>query len=234
MRNKPFALEVARVREMDRRATEEMEIPSLLLMENAGRSVAEQMGRRFLKKAALKTLVMVFCGKGNNGGDGFVIARHLFQQGHHVQAFLLYNPQDLEGDAALNYRIINRIGVPARPFQKGAFYRKAPYKKTVIVDALLGTGFKGPARPPVEQAIKAINDFKKRTGSRTVVVAVDIPSGLDGDKGLQGPAAVKADWTFTFACLKPGLLRKASKPFVGRVRVVDIGIPKKLIDLYRT
>lgn len=227
---KPAILSVEKTRALDARATEEFGIPSLILMENAGRSLADHI-RQFMIPPIDKCRVVMVCGTGNNGGDAFVAARHLLQKGIAPHIFLVGETADLKNDAAVNYRIIGKLGIACDSFSlfknKQKEWNGLP---VLIIDALLGTGFKTPLREPATEAIREVNRFKKIHNVVVKVLAVDIPSGLHGDQGWVGPDIVRADMTVTFACLKTGLTSPEARPFVGRVEVVDIGIPNKLLQ----
>lgn len=213
-------------RELDRRAQTEFGIPSLLLMENAARAVADRAAQGRARH------YVVLCGGGNNGGDGFAAARQLFQKGCAVRVYLLTDPSKLEGDAALNYRIIRKLRVPIAPVSKLKLFSKRRARfSTVVIDAILGTGFRGRLKPDVAKVIQNVNRWKQENPKRIKILAVDIPSGLNGNAGIsEGEIAMKADETVTFACLKPAFLKKASKPFLGKLIVADIGIPKRLLN----
>jgi NAD(P)H-hydrate epimerase len=213
----PLSREEAR--ELDRRASEEFGIPSIVLMENAGRGAAE-----LLVRLGVHGPVTVCCGKGNNGGDGFVIARHLDIQGVPVRVYLFGLPEELTPDAGTNYRILERAGFPRHVFPgkevDGAALRQELAGAEWVVDALFGTGLKGPVRPPYDQVIGAINDSPAR------VLAVDIPSGLDCDTGLPLGPTVRARHTATFLALKKGYTNPEAREWLGQVHVVDIGVPR--------
>jgi NAD(P)H-hydrate epimerase len=217
-------------RSADRYAIERLGIPGVVLMENAGRNAADVI-ERCLRAAARKSgkaeTVAVVCGKGNNGGDGFVIARHLSLRGHAVTVDLLADPVELTGDAGVHYTSAERMGIPILRLDKpGAVARAARRWRTsaVVVDALLGTGFSGQVREPLAGVIRRINSLKAST-----VVAVDVPSGLDADTGNAGGEAVRADVTVTFLAAKVGLVQPAAQTYVGRLIVADIGAPLDLI-----
>ncbi len=196
-------------RELDRWAIERLGVPSLELMEQAGRGLAELVSER-----APEGRIVVVCGKGNNGGDGLVAARVLREQGRVVRVLTLANPEEFSGDARAN---LERLpGRPPSPFES---YRLAA--ASVIVDAILGTGFEGVPREPAASAIAAINEVS----GDVAVVACDIPSGVNGSTGEVEGAAVRADATATFHAAKPGLWIAPGKSHAGEVRVVDIGIP---------
>jgi NAD(P)H-hydrate epimerase len=210
------------VRQVDRRAIDEYGMSGLVLMENAGRGVVQTM-----LAVGVEGPVVVCCGKGNNGGDGFVIARHLDNHGKSVRVLLFADPQELQGDAAANWRIVEKMRISFEVFDKQITVerllpRLAP--ADWIVDALLGTGVTGEPRPPYNVAIRAINRAVKK------VVAVDLPSGLDCDTGVAAQDTIVADRTCTFVAVKPGFLVAGADRFTGRVHVIDIGVPHRLIQ----
>lgn len=241
----PFWLSRDEVRELDRRAGDEFGVPSIVLMENAGRGAAELLMRlNFARKP-----VRIFCGKGNNGGDGFVIARHLHNAGFAVEVMVVAltpiqgrGPKSsLSTDADINFRIAERSGIPMQYFppeaadvgmSEGFFYR---YLKELvpilgdgwIVDALFGTGLKGSIDHPLDHIVATIN------AARALVLAIDIPSGLDCDTGKPLGPTVRATHTATFVGWKKGFLQESAKPWLGEVHVIDIGAPRKLVDEYR-
>lgn len=241
-----FTLTRAQVRAIDRRAIEQYGIPGIVLMENAGRSAAEIIRCRILPglgrggrendgytgdARAAGARVAIVCGAGNNGGDGFVIARHLSLSGVDVRILLACDPRRFSaepaGDAAVNYAIVRRMELPIEVYDDPArmtALRAGLTGAEVIVDALLGTGFVGPVRPPLDLAIEAIN-----TTRGAFVVAVDVPSGLDCDTGAPGGAAVRADATITFVARKAGFDRPGAAEYVGAVHVAEIGAPRRLI-----
>jgi NAD(P)H-hydrate epimerase len=211
-------------------------------MENAGRNAARVIRREVLRGATTGSVAIV-CGGGNNGGDGFVVARHLVNVGVGVEVFLAVDPTRLTGDAATNWRIVERMNIPAfdirTPDQLSAAadrWRRCD----AILDALLGTGFAGQVRAPLDAVIDAINALHvarapepapTRTASgRPVIVAIDLPSGLDADSGQPANATVRADLTITMVARKIGFDRPGAADFTGRVDVVDIGAPRPLIQ----
>ncbi|HEY1591671.1 MAG TPA: NAD(P)H-hydrate dehydratase [Solirubrobacteraceae bacterium] len=195
-------------RATDRWAIDELGIPGLELMERAGAGLAEVVQRR----APVGAIVIV-CGKGNNGGDGLVCARLLRRLGRAARVLLIGSGDELQGDARANYERLE--GDPPERFDPIALAGAG-----VIVDAILGTGFSGEAHGPAAAAIEAIN----AAGAR-VVVACDVPSGVDGSTGEVHGAAVRADATVTFHAGKPGLWIAPGKGYAGDIDVVDIGIP---------
>lgn len=217
----------AQVREVDRIAIEELGIPGIVLMENAGHSAAQII----LHEASEGGLVSIVCGGGNNGGDGFVIARHLANAGQRVAVFLASDPAKLSGDAATNYHIVSRMGFDFIPFdtEDRIYAGKARlHESEIIVDAILGTGFSGQVRVPLDEAILAIN-----SAAAADRVAIDVPSGLDCDTGEPSNATVKAQHTITFVAPKLGFSTASARGFVGRVHVVNIGAPPALIRRVR-
>jgi NAD(P)H-hydrate epimerase len=228
----PIALTCAQSRELDRRAIEELGMSGLVLMENAGRCCVDVMER-----LGIPGPVVVLCGKGNNAGDGFVIARHLEIRGYECQVLLLCPMAELHGDAATNFKILQSTSVPIIDLSQRAGASPPPSAElrhsltahtrgaTWLIDALLGTGASGEPRPPFDAAIDCIN-----LRSQTMrALAVDVPSGLDCDTGNPAEYTVVADHTCTFAALKSGYLQKISKAYTGVVHVCDIGVPKRLI-----
>ncbi|TMQ30389.1 MAG: NAD(P)H-hydrate epimerase [Planctomycetota bacterium] len=215
------------VRELDRRAISEFGMPGVVLMENAGRGAAE-----LLRSLGVHGRIAICCGKGNNGGDGFVIARHLSNALLPVRVLLFAEPGELTGDAACNYGILAKAGADIRSFPVGKLDGAALSAELTtaewIADALFGTGLTGPVRPPFHEIIKAINASDAR------VLAVDIPSGLDCDTGLATEPTVRAHHTATFAALKKGFANPAASAWLGQVHLVDIGVPRGLLESVRS
>jgi ADP-dependent NAD(P)H-hydrate dehydratase / NAD(P)H-hydrate epimerase len=198
------------MRGVDRWAIEQQGVPSLDLMERAGVGVA-----RAVDVHAADGAVAVVCGKGNNGGDGLVVARLLRESGREVTVVCVAPLEDFSGDAAAN---LERLpGAPPVTLDEGA---SAIASATAIVDALLGTGFAGEPRGPVAEAIELI---ERAPGG---VVAVDVPSGVDASTGVVAAGAVHAAVTVTFHAAKPGLWIMPGKEHAGEVQTIDIGIPR--------
>jgi hydroxyethylthiazole kinase-like uncharacterized protein yjeF len=198
------------MRGVDRWAIEQRGVPSLDLMERAGAGVA-----RAVEVHAPDGAVAVVCGKGNNGGDGFVAARLLRESGREVVVLCVAPLQELSGDAAAN---VARLPGD-RPITLGEG-KRALDAATVIVDALLGTGFAGAPHGIAAEAIELIN------GAPGAVIAVDVPSGVDASSGVVAGGAVRAAVTVTFHAAKPGLWIRPGKGHAGEVRTLDIGIPR--------
>jgi len=214
----------AEMRELDRRAIEEYGIPGIVLMENAGRSAASEVLKMLRRKGGR---VVIFAGKGNNGGDGFVVARHLHNNGVSVVVYFVGECETArkgEGDAAKNLDIILKMGLDVREIKDVGDIPRRP-NADVIVDALLGTGLSGEVREPFRTIIHRIN----RWG--IPVLAVDTPSGLCCDTGRVLGVAVRADRTVTFACPKKGFFIGEGRRHVGRLVIADISIPRELIDV---
>jgi NAD(P)H-hydrate epimerase len=210
-------------RALDRRAIEDIGVPGVVLMENAGRGTAD-----LLLRLGARGPVVVCCGKGNNGGDGFVVARWLDNAGLAVRVLLFARPDDLTGDAAVMHRIIARSGPPieARPgsdVDRGALQRELAAADW-IVDALFGSGLQGPVRPPFDRIIEAIN----ASGAR--ILAVDIPSGLDADTGEPVGPTIRANHTATIAAAKKGFARPGAAAWLGDVHVIDMGTPRRVLE----
>lgn len=208
-------------RRVDQLAIQSYGMSGLVLMENAGRGVAD-----WLERQSLDGHVVICCGKGNNAGDGFVVARHLDLRGHAVRVLLWTEPNELAGDAAANFKILTKTDVPidvigtthdsdrlARHLDGAAW----------AVDALLGTGAKGEPRPPLDRVIDDLN------ASNVPILAIDLPSGLDCDTGQAARHTIRAQATCTFVASKQGFAVPGAEQFTGRVSVLDIGVPRKLI-----
>jgi len=210
------------VRTIDRRAIEEFGVPGVVLMENAGRGAAE-----VLLGLGVHGTVTICAGKGNNGGDGFVIARHLDLHGHPVRVLLFARPEDLTGDAAVNYQIVAKSGLPITVFPDATFdgrqLTEELGRSAWIVDALFGTGLTGAVRLPFDRVIAAIN------ASGVPVLAVDIPSGLDCDTGLPLGPCVRASHTVTFVAQKKGFANPAATEWLGQIHVAHIGAPRAVL-----
>jgi len=217
-------------RAADHYAIHDLGILGVVLMENAGRNAADLIERRLrsrLKDTNRRGKIAIICGRGNNGGDGFVIARHLFHRGYNISVDLFGDPNSLANDAAINYAIAVKMGISIRPLAAGQSLSAAARRWrrcNVIVDALLGTGFAGEVREPLASVLRRINAL-----DGPLIVAVDVPSGLDADTGIAGGVAVQADDTVTFLAAKVGCRNKSAKPYIGRLTAVDIGAPTRLI-----
>jgi NAD(P)H-hydrate epimerase len=219
------SLSRAEVRDVDRRAIADFGLPGIVLMENAGRNAAA-----LLAELCPQGPVAIVCGKGNNAGDGFVIARHLETMDLEPRLLLAAAADGYAGDAAVNHGVAVKAGLPIVPLAEAgpADWTRELAGAAWIVDALLGTGATGAARGGIAVAIEAINAIRARGEAR--VFAVDLPSGLDCDSGLPLGPCVLADVTGTFVARKQGFDRRESEAYTGRVHVLDIGVPRRLLE----
>ena len=199
--------------------TEYNHIPTIVLMENAGSKISDYIISNYPEKKK----VSIYSGTGGNGGDGFVIARHLLNHGYKVRLFLLSKPENIKNkDSKLNFESIRIIDQTDKNLNLSIITdssQVSPDNSDVIVDAILGTGVNGKLREPVSSVIDAINY------SPAIVVSVDVPSGMDPENGLVQDKCVVAHETLTLHKMKKGLVN-AQQSYVGKVSVLDIGIPK--------
>ncbi|HEV1993232.1 MAG TPA: NAD(P)H-hydrate dehydratase [Candidatus Acidoferrum sp.] len=227
------ALTAAEMREVDRLTTERFGIPSLQLMEAAGRHTAEAVLGEFAPE--IPSRVVVLCAKGNNGGDGFVAARYLKAAGAAVRLFLFGGPDQVRGDAAENLRRWQEAGGGVSVVKDTAAWEAAwpdVAGAEVIVDALLGTGLRGPAEGLIAQAIGDVNRLSGDATAPTprLVLAVDTPSGLPSDGGPAEGPVLRAHQTVTFTAPKIGQLLAAGAAAVGALRVCQIGSPAGVVE----
>jgi NAD(P)H-hydrate epimerase len=213
------------VRSIDRRAAEEFGIPTIVLMENAGRGAAEQL----LELAPLTSRIVIACGPGNNGGDGGVVARHLDLNGRSVRVVWFGSKDKIAGDAAIQYKILEAAQIdqqawdgPIARARLDQLFADADW----IVDGLFGTGLTRPIEGVFRDIIEAMNTSGKP------IFALDLPSGLDADTGKPLGIAVRATQTATFVAPKLGFANVEAADYTGRVTVVGIGVPRKLLELF--
>lgn len=209
------------VRAIDAWAINELGIPGVVLMENAGRSCAQFIKDKLADAAEPK--VCIFCGTGNNGGDGYVIARHLVNVGCGVTVVVCGDRSRIGGDAKINLDILDRMGLSIdqlNPADNHAVARAEEFTAgaDMIVDSLFGTGLSGQIRDDYRQLIKSIN------ASNCPILAVDIPSGLDCDAGRPLGIAIEASWTITFVAVKKGFTYAQAAQYTGEIFVASIGI----------
>jgi NAD(P)H-hydrate epimerase len=221
-------------RMLDALCTAEFNIPSLLLMEHASLGIAEVIERTLRR---IPAGILILAGPGNNGGDGLAAARHLTSAGiSPITILLIADRARLSADSAANLAMARRLGIRilsglARP--AAAIRREAARlpRPLLIVDALLGTGLSRPADGPILQAIRACNLLRDQHPC-AATLAIDVPSGLDADRGLPPPRgeAVRADATLTMAGMKPGLRTAGARAWAGPVAIIPIGAPPRLLS----
>ncbi|WP_435008707.1 NAD(P)H-hydrate epimerase [Tundrisphaera lichenicola] len=219
MKVRPLSRE--EVRGIDARAAEGLRLPTLVLMENAGRGAAEALRSRLASGR-----VVIACGPGNNGGDGGVVARHLDAWGFEVHVAWFVDPSKLKGDAAAQRDILERSEISSEivdddldESQLDALWSKADW----VVDGLLGTGLTRPVEGILARAIASIN----RSGRP--VLALDLPSGLDTDSGEPLGLAIRATLTATFVGPKLGFEQAGAGAYTGEVAVIEIGVPRLIL-----
>ncbi len=207
------------MQQIDRVTIQRYGLSGPVLMERAGLSVVEKINELFSQQIDSGKIV-VLCGGGNNGGDGFVVARLLIEQGRDVELYLAVSARSLKGDAKTNYNAAKKFGVKIYPALK---FLRSRFQNTIIVDALLGTGLSMEVRPPLSRIINKANRL------RSPIVSVDIPSGISSDTGQVMGCAVKAEYTVTFGLPKRGHLLYPGAEHTGCLFVEDIGFPGKLL-----
>jgi len=212
------------VRSFDAWAINTLGIPGTVLMENAGRSCAELIINILSDKTNPK--VSILCGTGNNGGDGFVIARHLINNSFCVNTAIFGDPEKIKGDARINLDILKAMEyepqiVDINQGNLNEIVNELTADSDMIIDSLFGTGLTGQLRPPHQNLIKIINQ------QNCPILAVDIPSGLDCNTGTPLGCAVKADYTVTFVAVKKGFTTEDAKNYTGQIYIASIGIDPK-------
>lgn len=209
------------MREIDRRAIEEYHIPGIVLMENAARGVAD-VAMEMLSVIDRRQTVTIICGSGNNGGDGFAVARHLHNHGVDVLIGQAWSDEP-KGDAATNLAIARAMKVRILPWESVPSVMDG--FGDLVIDALFGTGLSRAIGEPLDFLVSGME-----TRSKLPILAIDVPSGLDCDTGEPLGACVKAARTVTFVAEKAGFANPRSKEFTGEIIVADIGCPRELID----
>jgi ADP-dependent NAD(P)H-hydrate dehydratase / NAD(P)H-hydrate epimerase len=213
------------MRDFDRHAIESCKVPGLVLMENAGRGAADVIAREALGGDARGGRVVVVCGGGNNGGDGFVLGRHLRARGAEMAVFCTAEPARLRGDARVSYDAFFGLGGSVRPLASEDDLRaltEAIARARVVVDALFGTGLDKPITLAIAQVVACVNAAAAKR------IAIDIPSGIDADTGATLGVSVRADATVTFGHLKLGLFTSHGALAAGTLHLVDLGVPALL------
>ncbi len=227
-------ISTAAMRELERKTIADYQAPGETLMDRAGLGVALFVDYLFHAKDFSSRSVRLVAGRGNNGGDIFAAAGHLLRMNYDVDILLAGSLQDVRGDARthlgkLKSKHIHMHELPTPQDWAAAITMAQCARSTdvpVIVDGVLGTGLQGPARGPASEAIRFIN----AQASLSLVVAVDVPSGLDADTGRAAGDAVRADYTLTMGLPKQGLVEPCAADYVGRLEVIPIGIPEDLVD----
>ena len=209
------------VRAFDAWAINTLGIPGVVLMENAGRSCAELVRDKL--KDVTDPKVCIFCGTGNNGGDGYVIARHLINSGFDVTVVICGSREKIKGDAKTNLDVLERMGRPIERLNPADAdladqVRRLTSGAQLLVDSLFGTGLRGELSDDYRRLIENINACHRP------VLAVDIPSGLDCDSGEPLGAAIKAAWTVTFVAVKRGFTSADAARYTGEIFVASIGV----------
>jgi NAD(P)H-hydrate epimerase len=216
----------AEMQKIESVAQKDFYISSLILMENAGKEAAFFIGQKIFSGLTNKRVIIVV-GKGNNAGDGFVLARHLINMGIHTRIFLLNKPEEFSPDALQNYRIISSMGVRIQVLssEKDLQSLKIAFLYTdIVVDAVFGTGFKGIPPAFFAKVFDVINS------SGISVVAIDIPSGIEADNGKVNGKAIRATWTLAMGLPKLGTMVDAGSTYAGEVIVIDISLPRALLS----
>ncbi|AEF93381.1 YjeF-related protein [Desulfotomaculum nigrificans CO-1-SRB] len=215
----------AEMRQIDQTAIKQHGIPGIVLMENAGLRVVEVI--EGILGDVRDQVFSIIVGKGNNGGDGLVVARHLLNRGAQVKVLLMADPADFQGDARVNLNIWQNMGQPVYQVNQVNginIIKVALLNTSMVIDALYGTGFHGVVNEKVGRIIELIND------SHIPVVAVDIPSGLEADTGQVNGPCIKADHTVTFGLPKIGLVVEPGASYTGQLHIVDISLPRALTE----
>ncbi len=218
------AVSAEEMRRIDERAVKEFHIPVLKLMENAGKSVANACLKTIRANKIKNPKVLLLCGGGNNGGDGFVAARRLYLKKIPVSILLFKPKESLKGPVLINFRKLIRLKIPHHVEPTLRLIMAEIKGSHLIVDAIFGTGLKRNISGVIKKSIRAVNASEKP------VIAVDIPSGMDADTAEVHGVSVKADLTITMGALKLGFLKKKSRRYTGKIEVADIGFPKSLFS----
>lgn len=224
---KPLVFTRQGLAELDRNALGELGIPTILLMEHAAMGLAREIGP--LCRESGEDSPMILCGGGNNGGDGYAVARLLANSGFTPILIACGTPKE-GSDCQVNARIAEKMGLECRRFEPGM-----ELSSKVLVDCIFGTGYQprdahlsktAATLSTSDQAIQAVNQAKISEGTAKMIISVDIPSGLDADSGQPGPQCIKADITITLVGLKQGYSKPQAQEYLGRVIVQpDIGVP---------
>lgn len=225
------SLTAAQMRELDLRTEKEFQISSLDLMENAGRATANaaiKIISENLRRPLAQSLAVICCGRGNNGGDGLVAARHLKKAGVAVEVYCLAPTEKkaFKPEFKAQLERARKEGLTPKMIVTPETITAGLSEAALVIDALLGTGSKGKPMGLVHKVIQKIMKAKKP------ILALDIPSGIDADTGYHSGVYIQADWTLTLGAAKTGLLKPHARRYVGELMVADIGHPKKLLEEY--
>jgi NAD(P)H-hydrate epimerase len=207
------------VRLIDRIAIEKYHIPGIVLMENAARGTSKVVLDMLRGKSNQDILIL--CGGGNNGGDGLATARHLHNHRQNLVIGIGTDPSRYQGDALINWRIIEAMNLPRLPWQQAFTQMPSPH---LIIDAIFGTGLRETPRSPFPEIVKQLSE------TQSPVLSIDLPSGLDCDTGKPLGPCIRATRTVTFVAEKIGFRNPGAKEFTGEVTVADIGCPREAID----
>jgi len=214
----------ARMRRIDSQNIDSRGIPSIILMERAGREVAKEVVNfaRQLTCQKREVRVALFCGKGNNGGDGLVCARYLLSSGINIKIYLLCSRKLLTGDPAFNASALKKQGVRVHEIISKSGFRKLEksFNANVIVDSIFGIGFKSKPKGLYEEVIEFLNK------QRAHIISVDVPSCLDATTGMARGAAIIADQTITFGFAKTGFYKNDGPVYCGKISIADIGLKR--------
>jgi len=221
MKSGILAVTVEQMREVDRMMVEEIDVSIIMMMENASRNIAVLV-RTMLGGSVMGKKIVILCGKGNNGGDGLGAARHLINFGAKVICLLTTEVVELKTNARQQYDILHNSQAQVEAYHGSRCFSLLEdfIDADLLIDALIGYDLKGNPREPIATFIQKANESEKP------ILAVDIPSGLDGDTGKPHILTVKAHTTLTLALPKVGLLTESAKPYVGELYVADLSVPK--------
>ncbi|MGM0902139.1 MAG: NAD(P)H-hydrate epimerase [Bacillota bacterium] len=213
------------MQQMDQYTMESLGLPGVVLMENAGSRIVEEIVANSKSLTSKKPKVLILAGGGNNGGDGFVVARKLVDIGWKPQLWLLVPVEKITGDARVHLNAYLSRGLTLFTLKQFDEFQHQLTQADLIVDAILGTGIKGGVREPLARIIKMVND---RENDSIPVISVDIPSGVNSDDGKVVGEAIKATKTVTFVCPKSGFFLQDGPMYVGEWKAVDISVPPSI------
>lgn len=217
MKNK--ALTAKQVRALDRYTIEKIGIPELVLMENAGMGIFRYIQQRIPDYR--RKYFLVLAGAGNNGGDALVLARHLKTQNIKLEVILVGNKKKASQSVRTQLQILKKLRVKVQEY-KPKLLEQYLKESDICIDGILGTGFKGDLRESIQNIIYKINQSKAQ------VLSIDVPSGINANNGQPSPIAVDANWTLTLGAYKKGLFTQSSREYIGKLQLVDIGLPLKI------